>query len=799
MGLTATLPLRNRNGATVGNLSIAALPHSGAPQDRSDDPSRSRNEPAVQLREASSYRYKLDLADVHEVRLEPAEMFGPDDPSGMTGRLYTRQYVGDVWLTVLDPAGAELGSGPVLVKAAKLEHEREYQRMLRDIADLAAEAVLQGFAPASTSTAIMSSKAPRLLYQQFAILQAQLADEELQDSIAWVIHRPHREWVRETEWRPPGRPLRVGGDVARALTGPGRRVPAAVAVGSLNTLPSTIESHRSEETVDTVANRFVKFALAHWRELAARLGDILALRSTAAYGVRGQAAVDRVVEALDDVLSEPFFKQIGQLQELPTSNQVLLKREGYRQIFAAFALIESSLDLRLELDDAIHPSQRNIASLYEYWTFLKLVEVLGEACDDTRAPLKLFQQDGDGLSLGLKRGTQSRLRWNISVAGRRLAVSVYFNRTFTASDERTPDGSWSRAMVPDSSVLIRPMDGRARVESERDLDVWLHFDAKYKLDWSSAQFEKVRPEREEETALGEEDQERLGNSRREDLLKMHAYRDAIRRSAGAYVLFPGSSEPLEFREYVELIPGLGAFPLRPGSDAGPAALRRFVDDVLLHAADQATAEERNRYWQARILDEQAGSERDTVEFLDRPPADTLVLIGEVRDEHHWRWTDDTGQYVVRLGPGANGITFRAEELAAPLVLLSGKERATIFERRGPWTVVDEHDLQSLGYPSPSEGPGLFCQLIPIREQPSWLLGLPLTDHLAASRHPGEPVLIRWSTLVRPRISSTAHAGTPAEGRRLPPRRGAWGQDRLSPQSDPAGPAPKDAEGSTSEV
>ena len=127
--------------------------------------------------------------------------------------------------------------------------------------------------------------------------------------------------------------------------------------------------------------------------------------------MRGTAAVDRVIEGLDDVLSEPFFRQIGRLQELPTSNQVLLKREGYRQIFSTFALIESSLDLRLELDDAIHPSQRNIASLYEYWTFLKLVDVLGVACGDPHAPLTLFEQDGDGLSLGLKRGKQSKLRW----------------------------------------------------------------------------------------------------------------------------------------------------------------------------------------------------------------------------------------------------------------------------------------------------------------------------------------------------------------------------------------------------
>ena len=144
----------------------------------------------------------------------------------------------------------------------------------------------------------------------------------------------------------------------------------------------------------------------------------------------------RVLDALDDLLSEPHFREIGRLHELPTANQVLLKREGYRQIFSTFALIESNLGLQLELDDAIHPSQRNVAALYEYWTFLKLAEVVGEACHDPRAPLKLFRDHGDGLSLGLKRGQQSTLPWEVVVAGRRLGVTLFFNRTFRVTDER---------------------------------------------------------------------------------------------------------------------------------------------------------------------------------------------------------------------------------------------------------------------------------------------------------------------------------------------------------------------------
>lgn len=313
-------------------------------------------------------------------------------------------------------------------------------------------------------------------------------------------------------------------------------------------------------------------------------------------------------------------------------------------------------------------------------------------------------------------------------------------------------------MVPDASVLIRPVDGRTRVEHERDLDVWLHFDAKYKLDWASAQFDKLRPDVEEQVALEEEDRERVGVSRRDDLLKMHAYRDAIRRSAGAYVLFPGTAGPRQFREYVELIPGLGAFPLRPGDDAGGEALERFVEDVLLHAADQATAEERKRFWQARIFRGPVRAGRPAVGFLDRPPADTQVLISWVSNEPERQWAVATEQCVIQLPQEDRGVEFRAEELAAPLILLAGVADACLFERRGAWTIVDEHDLQVIGHPNPPYGLALLCGLLRVEEQPKWLRDLPLVELVERSPSPGAPVLTSWAELVRADSSPMGRPG-----------------------------------------
>ena len=116
---------------------------------------------------------------------------------------------------------------------------------------------------------------------------------------------------------------------------------------------------------------------------------------------------------------------------------------------------------------------------------------------------------------------------------------------------------------------------------------------------------------------------------------MHAYRDAIRRSAGAYVLYPGT-EKKEFRQYHELLPGLGAFALRPtvtGEAAGKLPLARFIEDMLEHIASQITQHERERFWVKEAYADQDyfSSVIPAASFLNYPPADTQVLLGYVID------------------------------------------------------------------------------------------------------------------------------------------------------------------------
>ena len=74
--------------------------------------------------------------------------------------------------------------------------------------------------------------------------------------------------------------------------------------------------------------------------------------------------------------------------------------------------------------------------------------------------------------------------------------------------------------------------------------------------------------------------------KRGDLLKMHTYNDAIRRTIGSYVLYPGNINHADkgnkvFSLYDEILPGVGAFAIKPSISAqGEQELCRFISSLI---------------------------------------------------------------------------------------------------------------------------------------------------------------------------------------------------------------------------
>ena len=142
-------------------------------------------------------------------------------------------------------------------------------------------------------------------------------------------------------------------------------------------------------------------------------------------------------------------------------------------------------------------------------------------------------------------------------------------------------------------------------------------------------------------------------------------------AAGAYVLYPG--EPGSDRTfqtcYHEILPGLGAFAVRPDKDGRPqgiGSVEKFLDDVLEHLSSRVTARERVSYHVAEAYGtpprDSEGRQIVALPEMDDllpgaravPLAEHQVLVAWYDSPEQIKWTRLTGKAIVRLGdrPGA---------------------------------------------------------------------------------------------------------------------------------------------------
>lgn len=612
------------------------------------------------------------------------------------------------------------------MRSAKFSDEQAFGRMLADLAELSIEAMHLGFAPSSGAYGSAAGDSPRLLYQQFAVLQSLLVGSDLSWAITQILADPHREWESNHEPRPPGRPLRGSSRLGSQLGKAGARV--RTPRGPVSSMPRTLLVERTEESVDTIANRFVRFVLERWRALAVEV----VLKADALGGAAKRRGVEQagdLVVLLDEFLALPLFQEVARLSVFPGDNPVLRRREGYRQLYAAWALVEGTVGLEVDLEDPLLVSRRSIASLYEYWTFTRLAEAVAQTCGGHSVAEELFQASATGMSLVLRADATTRLKFETVEAGQSILIDLFYNKVFR-------DTSWTRPMRPDASLLVRAPGGQ---------EIWLHFDAKYRVDWSV-------PFQTGEVGEEEESERRSGASKRTDLLKMHAYRDAIRASAGSYVLFPGSTTAEFAFAEDEFLPGLGAFPLRPDeSRQDTNRLAEFVARSIRHVAASGTRHRRATYWSALAY---AGDGTDNPmaqpPIGELPPADTGVLLGYVRSDAHWRWIRHSGLYNVRSGDRRGAVARGERALDGPLMLLYGPtvegSRLALCARVGEWEGATRLSLERLGYPAPKGDAYLVTGLKELNA-PAWLHQVDMSRLLPGGWMRGRPYSTTWLDVV----------------------------------------------------
>ncbi|MCL5046294.1 MAG: restriction endonuclease-like protein [Actinobacteria bacterium] len=667
-------------------------------------------------------------------------------------------YTGILPVTILAD-GVPLGRVAFEVRSYKLDYLSHYRWMLRDIAEVFSEIVMERFAPTEQRFGIDETRDAATLYQRFAFLRELITGEAFEASVHQILARPHRAWVVEEEIRRPGQGVRATSAVARQLGAPGPRLPWEHPGASIRLLPAQLRVERTEETLDTPENRFIKFAFTRWLNVMSSFYRALERETPNEPIRRGLREITAVSDWLEALLSKELFREVGALNYFPAGSQVLHKREGYRDVFRAYVQFEAAARLSWQGgEDVYGAGQRDVATLYEFWVFLKLAEIMSKLCQGSFDQSALFDIRADGLGVGLHRGQQKVLSGALSRYGRKLRVELWFNRTF--SSKGLAALSWTRPMRPDCSVLVRSEESTP-VPFE---PVWLHFDAKYRVE-SLADVFGAKPDSDQDELdllTEEQEAEKYGSTKRADLLKMHAYRDAIRRSAGAYVIYPGT-EREDCLLYHEILPGLGAFALRPtevGEADGAGPLAEFINDVVDHVASQVTQHERERFWVREVYKERPRVESHVpaAAFLTRPPADTLGLLGYVRSKDHLQWIHRNLRYNLRADRRTGSVGLGSKELAVDLVLLYGPVlgEAELWRTTGVPELTTRAQMLSMGYPRPG-GDLYYC--IRLKEIPrsEWPVAISrervesVRAQVAPAASFGAPVTVTWLDIVGPGV------------------------------------------------
>ena len=267
-------------------------------------------------------------------------------------------------------------------------------------------------------------------------------------------------------------------------------------------------------------------------------------------------------------------------------------------------------------------------------------------------------------------------------------------------------------MRPDYTLSIWPADFSEEEAEQQELIVHVHFDAKYKVE-GLAYLTSSEPNTSKETLdsalLNEKEEQKQGTYKRADILKMHAYKDAIRRTVGAYVLYPGS-ETSEYRGFHEIVPGLGAFPLSPSNSGhGLENLNRFILEIVDHFCNRASQRERLSYHKYNI--HKSGNNDRIHEMLPEyevdtkrrpmPPCESTVLVGYY-NQKQYKWIENSGFYNIRID-AKNGLAqYGPNEMGAKYLLLHGKnEQVTdkLWRIKSTPTLKSKQDLLDLNYPT----------------------------------------------------------------------------------------------------
>ena len=446
-------------------------------------------------------------------------------PKTYNGFLSLGSYVGKSYFDIYKGNEA-IFNIPFEVRSRKIDYASEYAAMIGDLSKYSQNLIYESKSPLGQDFELKDIR-DKISYEEFMLLEYLFKDENLPSTIEYLSRNLYSSLDSTKEEVPTSFASNISPNDLIDVFSNSDNLEKTEDESSIwyrktkGYIPLRINETKYIDNIDVPENRFYK----NFLESIENLINELLKKSPQGY-IHDELLIYR--ETISTYLSQRYFKDISMMDYVPLNSQLLQKKEGYRDILQYYLMFELGFRLNWnEITQEFKGNEKKLFELYEYWCYFELVEIIKELCNSTIDFNDIFSLGSDKMTISLREGIAKK--FNLKVNEKDIKVDLLYNKTFKKS--RFSDyKSYSVDLRPDYSLIIH--DGNERYI--------LHFDAKYKLNINDESFKN------------------------EDVVKMHAYKDAILDTVGAYVLYPGKKDKIYYENDDSRSGSVGAFPLSPG-------------------------------------------------------------------------------------------------------------------------------------------------------------------------------------------------------------------------------------------
>jgi len=447
---------------------------------------------------------------------------------------------------------------------SKLDYKNDYKKLLEEVNDeiynLAYHFIRKTYLGASVKLEGNPSRAEfyRLISKHF---------RQFTQAIARIEHQPHHT-LQKTYEKARGDQLNKIDSTSRAYLRKRSNLFVEVEKGSMinskNLMPHEGLKAKKELTYDTLENRYVKWMM---ERLIHKLNDLLeTVQKMNKFMVEPDpdlmGKISKMITQLQAKMKNHFWSRIGKLDRSVMS-LVLQMAPGYRDAFQIFLTVSKGLALQGKL---YQMSVKDVATLYEYWTFLKLGQILGRKY--TLVSQDIIQVNREGLFVNLEANRMAKRVFKHPLTNEEIVL------TYQKYEGKLP----TIPQKPDTMLSIE--------KKGKDYTFNYIFDAKYRIDYAQeGSYYKNRY--------------KTPGPMEDDINTMHRYRDSIvaenngpyeRTAFGAYVLFPWFDEHSyqnhHFYESINKV-NIGGLPFLPNATT---LVEQFVERLINKSPEEIKKE-----------------------------------------------------------------------------------------------------------------------------------------------------------------------------------------------------------------